>query len=73
MVLGHGLTIAGIFTLALGVYFLAALIPGALNSLFSVNTTSWDTGSATLFTLIPLAIIGGIVLIFIPRFGGGGE
>lgn len=70
MGLGTGLTVAGIFSLAIGVYFLAALVPGAMDTLFSVNTTAWDTSSATLWTLIPLAIIAGIVLIFIPRFGG---
>lgn len=71
MGLGTGLTIGGIFSLAIGVYFLSALIPGAMDALFSVDTTSWDPSSATLFTLIPLAIIAGIVLIFVPRFGAG--
>ena len=71
MAFGAGLTIGGIFLLSLGVYFLAALIPGAMNTLFSVNTSTWDTGSASLWTLIPLAVIGGIVLIFIPRVGSG--
>lgn len=71
MGLGTGLTISGIFALAIGVYFLSALIPGAMDSLFNVDTSGWDPSSATLFTLIPLAIIAGIVLIFVPRFGGG--
>jgi hypothetical protein len=70
MSVGTGLTITGIFSLAIGVYFLSALIPGAMDSLFTVNTSAWDPSSATLFTLIPLAIIAGIVLIFVPRFGG---
>lgn len=60
------LSIGLIFSVGIGVYFLSALIPGALNNFFGANTTDWDAGTVALWGLIPLAIIAGIVLFFIP-------
>jgi len=63
----RSLSIGLIFSIGIGVYFLSALIPGALNNFFGANTTDWDAGTVALWGLIPLAIIAGIVLFFVPR------
>lgn len=62
----NGLSVGSIFAIALGVYFLSALVPPALDNFFSVNTDGWDTGTASLWVIIPLAIVALIVLHFIP-------
>lgn len=58
--------------LAISIYFLAALLPSALNTFFNTDTTGWDTGTVALWLLIPLAIVAGVALIFVPK-GGRGE
>lgn len=40
----------------LALYVVAALVPGAFDNFFGVNTTAWDSGTAALFLLIPLII-----------------
>jgi len=54
---------------AISLYFLSAVLPGALDNIFGANTTTWDAGTVALWGLIPLAIIAAIVLVFIPRGG----
>lgn len=58
-----------VFAIAIGIYFLAALLPDALSNFFSTDTTGWDAGSAALWGLIPLAIIGVLVYAYMPRGG----
>ena len=41
----------------------AFLIPVALNQLFSVNTSTWDTQTAAMFIVIPVAIVIVVVLL----------
>lgn len=48
---------------ALLLYVLAAVLPGAFDNFFGVNTTSWDSGTAALWLLIPLFA----VIFFIVR------
>lgn len=71
MAVGKGLTVGSIFALALGIYFLSALIPGALNNFFGADTSSWDSGTVALWTIIPLAIIGLLVFAFVPKGSKG--
>lgn len=63
---------AKIFGIALGIYFLSALVPGAMDNFFAADTTGWDTGTIALWGIIPLAIIGLLVMKFVPR-GNKGE
>lgn len=67
------LTPGAIFAFALGIYFVAALVPAALDTLFDVNTTGWGASNIALWGLIPLAIIAAVVIVFVPRMGGKGE
>lgn len=67
------LTPSSIFAFALGIYFVAVLIPKALDTFFNQSTTGWDSSSVALWGLIPLAIIGAVVFIFIKGFGSKGE
>lgn len=64
-----GLSVGTIFAIALGIYFLSALVPPALNNFFSVNTDGWDAGTAALWVIIPLAVVALIVLHFVPSDG----
>lgn len=66
------MTPGSLFALALGIYFLATLIPSALSTFFDANTSGWSASSVALWALIPLAIVAAVVLVFIPR-GRGGE
>lgn len=63
------ITAAGIMVLGIGLYFLSAILPGALDNFFTANTTAWDTSTIALWGLIPLAVIAGVVLVFVPRAG----
>lgn len=65
------ITATAIMALGIGVYFLSAVMPGALGNFFGADTTGWDTSTIALWGLIPLAIVAGIVLTFVPR--GGSE
>lgn len=51
---------------AIGVIFVAALIPLALDDIFAVNTSAWDTGAAALWAVVGLAIVASVVLYFVP-------
>lgn len=52
---------------AIGIAFMSATVPSAITNIFAVDTISWDAGSAALWALIPLAIIGGLALMFAPK------
>lgn len=63
---------ASILVLGIAIYFLSAVIPGAISNFFGANTTGWDTGTVALWGLIPLAIIAVLVFVFVPKGGGKG-
>lgn len=67
------LTPGAILTLGIGIYFLSAVIPGAISNFFGANTTGWDTGTIALWALIPLAVVAVLVFVFMPKSGGKGE
>jgi hypothetical protein len=52
---------------ALLVYILAAIVPGAFSSFFDADTTGWSTGVVALWLLIPLFV----VIFFIRHFSKG--
>lgn len=60
-------------SIAIGVYFLAALLPSAITSFVDAETTNWSTSTIALWALVPLAIIAVIVFAYVPRGGRGGE
>lgn len=66
------LTAGGILALGIGIYFLSAVIPGALTNFFGADTSGWDSGTVALWALIPLAIVAVLVMVFVPRSGGKG-
>jgi len=51
--------------LAIGIYVLAAVLPGALTAFFNASTTGWDTGTIALWTIIPLVVVVAVVLTYI--------
>lgn len=59
-----------IFSIGLGVIFAAAVLPIALNTFFSTNTTAWDAGTVALWGIVPLGVIAVVVFAFMPRGGG---
>lgn len=70
--MGMDLSPRGLVIFVIGIVFLAALVPTALNDLFAVNTSTWDTGAASLWVIVGLAIVASIVLHFVPSKGGKG-
>jgi len=62
------LSIGKVIMLVLGVYVVAALIPGAITTLTGANTTGWDTSTVALWGIIPLIVIIGIVWGILPKF-----
>lgn len=71
MALAKDLTAGSIMALGIAVYFLSAVIPGALTNFFGANTTTWDSGTVALWVLIPLAIVALLVMRFAPSGGKG--
>lgn len=55
--------------LAVGIIVFANTIPGALDDLFAVNTSTWDTATVALFTLLPLVIVAFFLIRFAPGKG----
>jgi hypothetical protein len=53
--------------IALLLYVIAAVLPGAFDNFFGANTTAWDPGTAALFLLIPLFV----VIAILRRMGKG--
>lgn len=68
-----GLNARSIFLLGIGVYFLAAILPAAITTFFNADTSGWDAGTAALWAIIPLAIIGLLVMKYVPGGSGKGE
>jgi len=62
------LTIGKIIMLVLGVYVIAALIPGAITTLSNTSTTGWDASTIALWGIIPLIVIISIVWGILPKF-----
>lgn len=60
-------SLTAIVAFTVGIYLIAAMVPGALDTLFAVNTTGWDAGSAAVFALLPLLAIVGLLYLFLPR------
>lgn len=61
-----------IFAIAIGVYFLSALIPSALDTFFSADTANWSAGVAALWDVLPLAIVGVLLMKYVPSTSKGG-
>lgn len=70
MVSIRAISAGAVLAIGIGIYFLSAVVPGALTNFFSANTTGWDTGTTALWALIPLAVVAMLVMIFIPSNGG---
>lgn len=66
------LTARTIFLIGLGIYFLSAIVPTAISNFFNASTVGWDAGTAALWNIIPLAVVGLLVMKYAPG-GGKGE
>ena len=53
----------GMIVLLLGVLLAANIIPQAITTILSVNTTSWDSSSVAMWAIIPLVLVLGVVFL----------
>lgn len=60
-----------IIAIGLGIILLSVVLPVAFDNFFNVSTANWDSGTAALWVLIPLVVVIGIVVAFVPRGGRG--
>lgn len=60
----------GIITLAIAAFFVAIVVPLAINQTFLVDTSTWGA-VAGLWILLPLGILAVVIFAFLPRGGGG--
>lgn len=54
--------VIGIFVTVL---LTAILIPVAFTQIFNANTTGWDSNTVTIFGLIPIIAVVGLILIIV--------
>lgn len=60
-----------ILGIGIAVLFLSAVIPSALDNFFAADTGNWSPAVASLWVLIPLALVAALVFVFLPRNKGG--
>lgn len=55
--------------MAIGIFVVvllgAALLPVAFDLIFNASTTAWDSNTVTIWELIPLVAVVGILLLFV--------
>ena len=51
--------------IGVSIIVLAAFLPTAMDTFFNVSTTSWSTGAAALWPVIPLVVLAAIVLQYL--------
>jgi len=59
--------------IGIGIFVLSAIVPAAFTNFFAANQTGWDVSTIALWTIIPLVIIAGLLLKFVPGGGRGGS
>lgn len=62
------LTVSTVIMLAIGIYVVAAIIPGAITQITGANKSGWGTGEVALWGLLPLIIVVAIILLVLPKF-----
>lgn len=67
MVSLKSISLSSVLLLGIALLFLSTVIPSAFDNIFAVNTTDWDTGTAQLWVLIPLAVVAAVVILFVPK------
>ena len=48
--------------MVISVYFIGALVPGAISALFNASTAGWSTEAIAIWGVFPLAIIAYLLL-----------
>lgn len=61
-----------IIMIGLSLYVLSAILPGAFDNFFNTSTASWDSGTASLWVIIPLVVVVAVLLAYLPRDTSGG-
>jgi hypothetical protein len=67
---GGGDNITKIISIVVGIYVVAALAPGALETLFDVDTSTWDASYAAIWAAMVVLIIVGLLLTVWKRIRG---
>ena len=49
--------------LSIAVYILAAVLPGAITSLFAADTTTWSTSARSLWPVLAILIIAAVIFM----------
>ncbi|MDY6865135.1 MAG: hypothetical protein SVY15_04080 [Halobacteriota archaeon] len=52
--------------MSIGIYILAATLPGAIDAIVNTTTTNWGAGEKSLWVLLPLVFIAVVIMIFMP-------
>lgn len=47
----------GMIGWAIGLYIMAAILPGAVSSFMTANTTGWSSTVVTIWNLVPLVLV----------------
>lgn len=71
-----GAVIGGLIVFSIAIFVAAAILPGAIDSVFDANTTGWDAGTVALWTIVPLVVVAGVLLMILRMtgvVGGRGE
>ena len=59
-----------VLAIVIALVLVANLVPNAISTFYSASTSGWNTGAASMWALIPLFVIIGLVVYFIKGFVG---
>ena len=51
-----------IIGMVISIYFIGALVPGAISTLFNTSTTGWSDSAIAIWGVFPLAILAYLLL-----------
>lgn len=54
-----------VVSLAVGLYAFAYVGVPAITEIFNADTSAWDSGAASLLTIIPIFVVLGVAIVFI--------
>ncbi len=61
--------VGAIFAITIGVIFAVNLLAPQITGIFDTNTTGWDAGTASLWLVLAIVIVAGLLYIFLRPTG----